>query len=185
MLWACTLIHFQQCIRLYDSALSKREKKACSILSCQKCQPLNRGPQQMIQPGLAKHYTNSRYASAALQHPSAHIQAMDLESSLDQKQNPPLVTLVATLFMYTQHRGGGSHSAGSLRINTTRLVGKRAKSSSSPTHAHMHTHLLQAENQAQCSHVNCVHEIHCKPTTVVEAAAQGLKFNTMHSSHNT
>lgn len=138
-----------------------------------------------------KHYTNSRYASAALQHPSAHIQAMDLESSLDQKQNPPLVTLVATLFMYTQHRGGGGgersqyYSAGSLRINTTRLESKPAKSSSSPTHARMHTHLLQAENQAQCSHVNCVHKIHCKPTTAVEAAAQGLKLNTMHSSHNT
>lgn len=130
----------------------------------------------MIQPGLVKHYTNSRYASAALQHPSAHNPAMDLESSLDQKQNP-LVTLVATLFMYTQHRGGERsqyYSAGSLRINTTRLESKCAKSSSSPMHAHMHTHLLQAENQALCSHVNCVHEIHCKPTTVVEAAAQGL-----------
>lgn len=104
-------------------------------------------------------------------------------------KSSPRNTRSYIIYVHATQRGGGErsqyYSAGSLRINTTRLESKPAKSSSSPTHARMHTHLLQAENQAQCSHVNCVHKIHCKPTTAVEAAAQGLKLNTMHSSHNT
>lgn len=102
-----TLVHFQnRCIRLYNSALQKKKKKkARPILSNKSASRWSEVHSKRSNQVSPKNYRNTRYASAALRHHSAHTQAVDLESSLDQKQNP-LATLLATLFMYTQHRGG-------------------------------------------------------------------------------
>lgn len=79
-----------------------------SILSRHKCQLLKPGPQQIILPDLTKHYTSSRYASAALQQPSAHIQAVDLESCLDSPSKNVSFHNIRSYIIYVHatQRGG-------------------------------------------------------------------------------
>lgn len=113
-----TLVHFQnRCIRLYNSALQKKKKKKSTSHSFQqKCQPLKRGPQQTIQPGLTKELQKHQICKCGSPTPFRTHPSRGPRELFGPETKSPRDTLSYIIYVHATQRGEGGRNVTALAV---------------------------------------------------------------------